>query len=76
MAEAELRAACVCCPYSSLAPIFHSTYIVSSEICITEFPGGSAVKDPSLGQEDPLKKGKNPIDRGAWQATDHGVAKE
>ena len=41
----------------------------------------------SLGQEDPLEKGMathssiqypcldNPMDRGAWQATVHGVAK-
>ena len=39
----------------------------------------------SLGQEDPLEKGmvthssflawKNPIDRGAWQTTVHGVTK-
>ena len=40
---------------------------------------------PSLGQEDPLEKGKAthssilawriPMDRGAWQATVHGVTK-
>ena len=40
----------------------------------------------SLGQEDPLKKEmansprysclRNPMNRGAWQATVHGVAKE
>ena len=40
----------------------------------------------SLGQEDPLEKQvvihssilawKNPMDRGAWCATVHGVAKE
>ena len=40
----------------------------------------------SLGQEDPLEKGVathssilawriNPMEKGAWQATDHGVAK-
>ena len=37
----------------------------------------------SLGQEDPLEKGianpvfllANPTDRGAWQATVHGVAR-
>ena len=38
----------------------------------------------SLGQEDPLEKGmathsfsclENPMDRGAWWATVHGVAK-
>jgi len=39
----------------------------------------------SLGQEDPLEQGRatlqyscleNPMDRGAWRATVHGVAKE
>ena len=40
---------------------------------------------PSLGQDDPLEEGmathssilawKNPMDREAWQATGHGVAK-
>ena len=40
----------------------------------------------SLGQDDPLEKGitthssllawRNPMDRGAWRATVHGVAKE
>ena len=39
----------------------------------------------SLGQEDPLEQGtatlqysclENPMDRGAWRATVHGVAKE
>ena len=38
----------------------------------------------SLGQEDPLEKGmithstclENPMDRGVWQATVRGVAKE
>ena len=38
----------------------------------------------SLGQEDPLEKGmithstclENPVDRGVWQATVRGVAKE
>ena len=39
---------------------------------------------PSLGQEDPLEEGTKirfsilawriPMHRGAWQATDHGVA--
>ena len=60
-----------------------------------EFPGVSDCKKNlcamqqmwirSLGQEDPLEKGKathssilamgNPMDRGAWQAKVHGVAK-
>ena len=54
------------------------------------YVGGSAVKNlpaiQSLGREDPLEKEtathssilawKNPMDRGAWQATVHGVAKE
>ena len=41
---------------------------------------------PSMGREDPLEKEmatniiiltwKNPMDRAAWQATVHGVAKE
>ena len=45
---------------------------------------GDAVR--SLGREDPLEEDnsnplqysclENPIDRGAWWATDHGVAKE
>ena len=55
------------------------------------FPGGSAVKKIhlpmqetwvwSLDQEDPLEEEmacsclENPMDRGAWQATVHGVAK-
>ena len=52
------------------------------------FPGGSVVKNPpamqetwvrSLGWEDPLEEGMAtywiPMDRGAWQATAHGVAK-
>ena len=56
------------------------------------FPCGSVVKNVpvnagdmglSLGQEDSLEKEMathsclgNPMDRGAWQATIHGVAKE
>ena len=54
------------------------------------FPGGSVSKDSAcnwgdLGWEDPLKEGmathssilpwRIPIDRGAWGATVHGVAK-
>ena len=41
--------------------------------------------DRSLGGEDPLEKGmayrlqysclENPMNKGVWQATDHGVAK-
>ena len=40
---------------------------------------------PSLGWEDPLEEGmathqysclENPMDRGAWRATVHGVARE
>ena len=30
----------------------------------------------SLGQEDPLKEEKNPLDRGAWWGAAHGVTKE
>ena len=56
------------------------------------FPGGSVVKKPSanagdtqvlsLGWEDPLGNPLqysclgNPMDRGAWWATVHGVTKE
>ena len=52
------------------------------------FPGGASGKEPachcrkretwirSLGQEDPLEEGlENPMNREAWWATDHGVAK-
>ena len=47
---------------------------------------GDEMQVPSLGQEDPLQKEmvtcpsitylRNPMERGAWQATIHGVAKE
>ena len=55
------------------------------------FPDGSDSKESTcdvgdLGWEDPLKEGmathssirawRIPMDRGAWQATAHGVAKE
>ena len=56
-----------------------------------DFPGGSVVKNPpavqdiwvqSLGQEDSLEKEMathsylgNPMDRGAWQATVHGITR-
>ena len=52
------------------------------------FPSGTSGKEPvcqcrSLGWEDTLKFGsplqysclENPMDRGAWQATVHGVTK-
>ena len=52
------------------------------------FPSGSAVKNPpavqepqemqvwSVGQEDPLEEGmENPMDRGAWWAVIHSIAK-
>ena len=60
---------------------------------LLDFPGGSVVKNlpamqemwiPSLGQEDPLEKQRQPtpdsclgncMDRGAWNATVHGVCK-
>ena len=65
-------------------------YLPLVVLCVCIYIGGSAVKNlpaiRSLGQEDPLEKEmathssilawKNPMDRGAWQATVHGVAKE
>ena len=44
---------------------------------------GDMVQEDHVGWEDPLEKGmttqhsflENPMDRGAWQATVHGVAK-
>ena len=66
------------------------TFTLSS-FSIRGFPGGSVVKNPpakqemqgtwiwSLGLEDPLEKDmathSSILDRGAWQATIHGVAK-
>ena len=52
----------------------------------TCFPDGASGKEYTcLGREDPLEKGnsnplqysclENPMDRGAWWATVHGVAK-
>ena len=49
-----------------------------------ESPAMQEKQDQALGWEDPLEKEMaihctclgNPMDRGAWQATDHGVAKE
>ena len=46
-------------------------------------PAMQETRVPSLGQEDPLEKGiathfsclENPMDRGPWQATVHGVTK-
>ena len=47
--------------------------------------GGIEIQVPSLGQENPLEEEmatqssilawENPVDRGAWQATVHGVTK-
>ena len=52
----------------------------------TESPAMQETPVQFLGQEDPLEKGMathssilvmgNPMDRGAWQAKVHGVAKE
>ena len=49
------------------------------------FPHGSVVKNPTpnaggMGQEDPLEEEMysclgNPMERGTWQATVHGVAR-
>ena len=51
------------------------TYIY---IIILGFPGGSVVKNlPQRGNGNPLQDSclDNPMDRGAWWATVHGVAK-
>ena len=49
---------------------------------VKNLPAMQETQVQSLGQEDPLEKGmttlsclENPMDRGAWQATVHGVAK-
>ena len=52
---------------------------------IKNLPAMQETQVPSLGQEDPLEKGhvyppqysclENPMDRGAWRGTVHGVAK-
>ena len=49
-----------------------------------ESPAMQEKQDQALGWEDPLEKEMaihstclgNPMDRGDWQTTDHGVAKE
>ena len=53
---------------------------------VKNLPAMQETQVQSLGQEDPLEKGmaahssyfclENPMDRGAWQATVLGVAKE
>ena len=55
-----------------------------SKISDWAFPGGSAVKNPLANEEMQVRGGNgrllpysclgNPMDRGAWQATVHGVA--
>ena len=50
---------------------------------VKNLPQMQETQVPSLGQEDPLEKGmdtpvlllKNSMERGAWRATVHGVAK-
>ena len=52
---------------------------------VRNLPAMQETQVRSLGREDPLEKGmtthssilawKNPIDRGAWRATVHGVTK-
>ena len=52
---------------------------------VKNLPAAQEMQIQSLGQEDPLEKGmathssilawRIPMDRGAWQATIHGVAK-
>ena len=49
-----------------------------THIIIWGFPGGSMVKNlPQRGNGNPLQYSclDNPMDRGAWWATVHGVAK-
>ena len=51
---------------------------------VKKLPAMQETQVPSLGQEDPLEKGManplqysclgDPMDRGAWRATVHGVA--
>ena len=75
-----------------------SFYFVLGYSQLTDFPGGSGVRNlpavqelqetciQSLGGKDPLEEGmathssilawKLPMDRGAWQATVHRVAKK
>ena len=52
---------------------------------VKNLPANQETKVPSLGWEDPLEKEmathscplawKTPMDRGAWQATVHGITK-
>ena len=47
---------------------------------LKNLPAMQETQVQSLGQEDPLEEGmatclENPMDRGAWQGSVHGVAK-
>ena len=42
---------------------------------VKTLPAMQGMQVQSLGWEDPLEK-ENPMDRGAWWATVHGVARE
>ena len=52
---------------------------------VKNLPAIEETQVPSLGQEDPLEEGtgtplqysclENPMDRGAWKATVHGIAR-
>ena len=52
---------------------------------VNNLPAMQDTRVPSLGQEDPMEKGmvthssilarRIPMDRGAWQATVHGVTR-
>ena len=46
---------------------------------VKNLPVVQATRVPSLGQEDPMEEmtthSENPMDRGFWRATVHGVAK-
>ena len=80
---------CDCQPlekYTCLIQLIHLT--IGVPYPLVGFPSGSVVKNlpmqetrvGSFGWEDPLEKEMatlgNPMDRGAWQVTVHGVTKE
>ena len=71
------------------ASAHHSLLLIAVIVMMTGFPGGWVVKNPpdnagdadsipGLGERNgnPFQYSRNPLDRGAWQATVLGVAKE
>jgi len=61
--------------------VFHLTYSLVASV-VKNLPAMQDTWGQSLGWKDSLEKGmathsclKNPMDREAWQATIHGVAK-